>query len=232
MKLQYLGDWRDAFKWDLLHWLCVESAPAFDRLVFVPLLTPDDAEPVDGRIPAVRYQARPFIHEFVESLGAAPRDLRRVAELGAVAHGKPLHVIVHAHDRHVPAGENRRDYWRDFEWTHSNSIVFLDPDNGFETPTRRGDKWVFHAEVAQLSADLPLTSAVAVYQHRPQRQAWPEVFARLSASVTYAPFAGAAYDHGLAFVLVSQSQETYDRVRDAIGRYVAEHAAVSWSELR
>jgi hypothetical protein len=25
MKLQYLGDYRDTFKWDLLHWLCSTS---------------------------------------------------------------------------------------------------------------------------------------------------------------------------------------------------------------
>ena len=36
MKLQYLGDSRDAFKWDLLHWLCTRAEPAFARLLFVP----------------------------------------------------------------------------------------------------------------------------------------------------------------------------------------------------
>jgi hypothetical protein len=41
VKLQYLGDSRDAFKWDLLHWLCTRAEPAFARLLFVPLLTPD-----------------------------------------------------------------------------------------------------------------------------------------------------------------------------------------------
>jgi len=41
LKLQYLGDSRDAFKWDLLHWLCTRAEPAFARLLFVPLLTAD-----------------------------------------------------------------------------------------------------------------------------------------------------------------------------------------------
>jgi hypothetical protein len=40
-KLQYLGDSRDAFKWDLLHWLCTRAEPAFARLVFSSLLTAD-----------------------------------------------------------------------------------------------------------------------------------------------------------------------------------------------
>ena len=41
MKLQYLGDARDAFRWDLLHWMCTRSSPCFRELVFVPMLTPD-----------------------------------------------------------------------------------------------------------------------------------------------------------------------------------------------
>ena len=41
MKLQYLGDSRDAFKWDLLHWLYTRAEPASARLLFVPLPTTD-----------------------------------------------------------------------------------------------------------------------------------------------------------------------------------------------
>jgi len=40
-KLQYLGDSRDAFKWDLLHWLYTRAEPASARLLFVPLPTTD-----------------------------------------------------------------------------------------------------------------------------------------------------------------------------------------------
>jgi hypothetical protein len=41
MKLQYLGDSRDAFKWDLFHWLCTRSEPAPARRVLSSLLTAD-----------------------------------------------------------------------------------------------------------------------------------------------------------------------------------------------
>jgi hypothetical protein len=65
VKLQYLGDSRDAFKWDLLHWLCTRAEPALARLLFVPLLTPDDAEPRDWRTPHAWFQGRPLIRRFV-----------------------------------------------------------------------------------------------------------------------------------------------------------------------
>lgn len=98
-------------------------------------------------------------------------------------------------------------------------MVFLDPDNGFETETNRGDKWVLHAEVAQLVDNLPSTSAVVVYQHRP-RQTWNKVFTSLTSALGYVPFAGAAYDHGLAFVVVSRSLATHERISGAMNRYV------------
>jgi hypothetical protein len=39
MRVQLLGDGSDAFKWDLVHWLCTRSEPAYSHLVFVPMLS-------------------------------------------------------------------------------------------------------------------------------------------------------------------------------------------------
>ena len=94
MKLQYLGDSRDAFKWDLLHWLCTRAEPAFARLLFVPLLTPDDAVPRDGRTPHAWFPCRPLIRPFVAGLAAAPRSLERIAVLGGLEDGDPLAATV------------------------------------------------------------------------------------------------------------------------------------------
>jgi hypothetical protein len=94
MKLQYLGDSRDAFKWDLLHWLCTRAEPAFARLLFVPLLTPDDAEPRDGRTPHAWFPCQPPIRPFVAGLAAAPRSLERIAALGGLEDNYPLAATV------------------------------------------------------------------------------------------------------------------------------------------
>ncbi len=34
MRLQLLGDGPDAFKWDVVHWLCTRSTPPFTHLLF------------------------------------------------------------------------------------------------------------------------------------------------------------------------------------------------------
>jgi hypothetical protein len=75
MKLQYLGDARDACKWDLLHWLCTRSSPSFAWLVFVPLLTPDVDDSTEGRIPHHRFSCRDVIRPFLFSLREPPLPL-------------------------------------------------------------------------------------------------------------------------------------------------------------
>lgn len=83
MKLQYLGDYRDAFKWDLLHWLCSTSNNETTSLLFVPLLTPDDPKPRDGQIPHNRFLARPGVQQFVAGLKNTPHGLGAIVDLWA-----------------------------------------------------------------------------------------------------------------------------------------------------
>jgi hypothetical protein len=221
VKLQYLGDSRDAFKWDLLHWLCTRAEPAFARLLFVPLLTPDDAVLRDGRTPHAWFPCRPLIRPFVAGLAAAPRSLQRVAALGGLEDGHALEVTVAQADAFVEEGARRASYW---DWCHperyADTLVFLDPDNGFETRTQRGPKWVRHAEVKWLLERLPETSAVAVYQHRPRRR-WEELFADLAARLDYAPNMQAVYEANLAFLLLSLASDTTARLRRAATTYCA-----------
>jgi len=98
-----------------------------------------------------------------------------------------------------------------------NTLVFLDPDNGFETRTRRGPKWVRHVEVKWLVEQLPESAAVAVYQHRPRRR-WGDLFADLATRLDYAPNVQVVYEANLAFLVLSRARGTAERLaRAAIG---------------
>lgn len=231
MKLQYLGDYRDAFKWDLLHWTCSRSTPRFDGLHFAPLLTPDDPDPRDGQIPHQRFVARPLIHAFVESLRQTPRNLLTIERLGHLETEPRFSVTIHAPARYVGAQAERANYWRGFVPAEiSNSIVFLDPDNGFETKTNHGAKWVRHTEIAWIVNALPASSAVVVYQHRPRRK-WADVFGSLAGALTYAPFACAAYDSSLAFVALTRSPDTFARIAGSFESYAAQHDTVRYVDI-
>ena len=233
MKLQYLGDARDAFKWDLLQWICTRSSPAFSELVFVPLLTPDVQGSREGRTPHHWFRCRDFICQFVTSLREEPRTLERISMLGAVEANKEFHVSIFSPKRCIGSGAKRAEYWSGFEPSKmKNSVVFFDPDNGFETKTRRGIKWIRHKELKNLFAQFPATSVVVIYQHRPQRRTWPDLFADFAAKLDYVHAAIAAHEANLAFIAMAGNASAGQRVAAAIQRYAEDHPIVRHTLLK
>jgi hypothetical protein len=223
MKLQYLGDYRDAFKWDLLHCLCSRSDDETTSLLFVPLLTPDDPNPRDGKIPHDRFPALPEVKQFVGLLRGDPRGLGAIVDLGKLDPTKRFTVSIHAPDLYVKSGRQRTEYWQAIDYP-SKCVVFLDPDNGFETKTRKSTKWVRHEEVRALLEKLPKSSAVVVYQHRPRRT-WDELFDDLSPNLRYAAHASATYDSGLAFIIGNPGAAAR-RLSEAAMKYAERHSSV------
>src|SRR3989344_854963 len=144
MKLQYLGDARDAFKWDLLHWMCTKSSPHFDELAFVPMLTPDIEKSNEGQTPHQWFECRDFIRPFVASLKKEPRSLERITTLGSSEKNAPsFRVSLFAPSEYIGSGNQRAKYWASFEpEKYENAVVFFDPDISVVTNTQHGTKWV------------------------------------------------------------------------------------------
>ena len=220
MKLQYLGDSRDAFKWDILHWICANSSPCFGELVYVPMLTPDIRNSPQGKTSPLKFDCSNFISKFVSSLRKKPRSLERVKSLGATEQGaSPFRVSLFSPYEFIGSGKQRARYWDGFKPEQfENAVVFFDPDNGFETVTCDGTKWVRHSELEDFLSRLPDTSVAVVYQHRPMRK-WVEVFADLTVRMGYAHTAIAAYEGNLAFVALANNASAGSRVRAVIENY-------------
>ena len=233
MKLQYLGDARDAFKWDLLHWICTKSSPYFDVLAFVPMLTPDIENSNEGHTPHQWFKCRDFIRPFVTSLKKEPRSLEGITALGSAEQNAPsFRVSLFAPSEYIGSGNQRAKYWASFEPERlDNAVVFFDPDNGFETKTQHGRKWVRHLELRHFLSRLPKTSAVVVYQHRPRRK-WIDLFADLKDSLGYAHTAVAAHEGNLAFVAMAGNASAGRRIFAAIESYANEHPVVCHALLR
>jgi hypothetical protein len=226
MKLQYLGDARDAFKWDILHWVCTKSSPAFSRLVYIPMLTPPD-NPNEGRIHHQQFACRDFIRPFVESLTMEPRSFMRVCSLGAVEPLKRFEVSVFAPERVIGIAARRREYWADFNPSDfDDSVIFFDPDNGFETKTQHAQKWIRHRELSCMIDRLPATSVAVVYQHRPHLE-WDNVFAEIEKKIDYANSV-AAHERDLAFVALAGNRTVWRRVNDCIKDYAKNHPTVKY----
>ena len=89
MRVQLLGDGPDAFKWDLVHWLCTRSEPAYSHLLFVPMLRPDERGSREGRKPHEQFNCRPEIRVFLRRL-RAERSLDAVRGLGSLPRNAPF----------------------------------------------------------------------------------------------------------------------------------------------
>lgn len=233
MKLQYLGDARDAFKWDFLHWLCTHSTPGFDKLVFVPMLTPDIENSNEGKILHQQFDCRGFIRPFLDSLIKNPRSLERISSLGKIDQSRSsFDVEVFAPTKYIVSGRNRANYWDGFAPEQfENAVIFFDPDNGFETQTRHGTKWLRHSELKQFLFKLPKTSIAVVYQHRPHRT-WNELFSDLNENLSYAHTAVASYEGNLAFVAMAANGSAGNRMISAMKDYTNNHSVVSYKVLR
>jgi hypothetical protein len=229
MKLQYLGDSRDAFKWDLLHWICTTSP--FSKLVFVPLLTSDIRGSNEGLIPHHRFRCKLFIRPFLDSLKEEPRSLNRIENLGKIDPTRTFEVSVFAPEREIGTGTKRTEYWSGFDASmfHS-SVIFFDPDNGYETKTQRGAKWIEHDELKTLFASLPETSVALIYQHRPRR-IWSQLFADLAKNITYVKTSVAVYESTLAFVAMASNVTAGQQIALAMESYSRNHTEVKFTSL-
>jgi len=236
MKLQFLGDARDAFKWDLLHWVCTTSS--FSTLVYVPLLTPDDKSGY-GLMPPHRFKCRGLIQPFLDSLKEEPRSLTRISKLGTLSPEKQFEVLVFAPDRFIGSGNSRGAYWSDFDPSKlENSVVFFDPDNGYIPKMRHERKkalcpeWIGHDELMTMLARLPETSVAVVYQHRPRLMSHAKLFEGLTTHLAYIHTAVVAHEPNLAFVAMAGNSAVGNRIASSIEQYAKLFpAAVTFTPL-
>jgi len=235
MKLQFLGDARDAFKWDLLHWVCTTSS--FSTLFYVPLLTPDDGSG-EGLISQHRFKCQDFIRPFLDMLKEEPRSLTRISKLGTLSPEKQFQVLVFAPDRFIGPGSSRREYWSDFDPSKlENAVVFFDPDNGYVPKTHYEKKkplrpkWIGHNELKTMFARLPETSVAVVYQHRPKLMAMVELFAGLTTHLAYIHTAVVAHEPNLALVAMAGNATAGEQIASAMKEYSDNHRDVKYRLL-
>lgn len=166
MKLQYAGDRRDFYKYDLLLALGRALGPAHGITV-IPMLTPDGS-PREGRLREFPLKGRdPEVHAFVQSLQDDPHPLDRVAEFfgrcGVELRFAPEGTLLPDARARYFAGVDDRDL--------RDAIVFLDPDIGLEvkSASRRNTKYLHYGELDGIYGRMSGTSVLVCYQHMPRR---------------------------------------------------------------
>jgi hypothetical protein len=212
MKLQYLGDSKDSFKWDYYDYLTSELK--YPLLTVSLMLTQDDASN-DGKTKAESFPARIPVLRFCRDLQAT-KDIRQIGKLPTYT-GARYQVVLHKEGCYFTG---RGEYFSGFE-SSRDQIVFLDPDNGFEPERSCGEKHVSYRDVARILEQISGNSVVSVFHHF-RRVQFPIDFARIRERLGTC-HSTAVYWHSLMFVAVSRSQDSIAKVTAANNTYAKSH---------
>lgn len=203
MKLQYLGDSKDGFKWDYHDYLV--EALGYGILNVVLMMTPDDGGK-QGSSKASRYPARPSVIGFCEELKES-RVLTNIRELPEATSSDYV-VELHSED-YLNSHDRRREYFDDFS-PADDQVVLVDPDNGLEPRKSFSDKHLLFSELDHVLGQLSERSVVSVFQHfrrKPFERDFVEIEKRILSG-----YSTAVYWHSLMFVLVTRSKDVLEQL--------------------
>jgi hypothetical protein len=207
MKIQYLGDSKDSFKWDYHDYLT--HSLGFELLNILLMLTPDD-ETNEGNTKPDLFPARNEIIGFCKKL-RAQRDISIIESLPSET-GASYKVNLHKPETDIK--KNRKEYYSELT-NNIDQIVFLDPDNGFEPEKRYNEKHVRYSELSEILGQLSENSVISVFQHF-RRIKFTDDFTRIKErilSVMPSAHVTAIYWHQLMFVLIGKSENIIQKVR-------------------
>ncbi|MDO8886592.1 hypothetical protein [Candidatus Oleimmundimicrobium sp.] len=214
MKIQYLGDSKDSFKWDYHDYLT--NVIGYNFLNILLMMTPDD-KTNDGKTKPDSFPARSEIIQFCKNL-RSKRDLSVIKHLPSET-GANYKVNLHNPEIYITK-RNRELYFSELP-KRSNQIIFLDPDNGFEPERKYNDKHVRYSEISTILDQIPSNSLVSVFQHF-RRIKFVDDFSRIKerlSGVIASVYVTAIFWHQLMFVLISKSEAVIKRATEINKEY-------------
>ena len=213
MKLQYLGDSKDSFKWDYHDYLT--NVLGFQLLNILLMMTPDD-NTGEGKTKPDWFPAREEVIDFCKELRVVS-DISIIESL-PVRTGASYKLNLHKSENYI-SKKDRSSYCSGLS-NYCDQVVFLDPDNGLE-PNRYNEKHVRYSEISSILDQISNNSVISVFQHF-RRIKFADDFARIKerllAVIPSVSVIG-IYWHQLMFVVIGKSERTIDNIRQINSAY-------------
>ena len=217
MKLQYLGDSKDSFKWDYHDYLVSELG--YPRINIILMLTPDDHSH-DGKTRPELYPARESVILFCQRL-REEQNIQLLYKLPKATRASYL-VDLHKPDIYFDH-QNRREYFYGLA-NKGNCLFLLDPDNGFEPERSSNNKHVLYSDINAILNQMSEKSVISVFQHF-RRIPFDRDFVRIKERVA-SDHVAAVYWHFLMFIAIAKTKETILKVITANYQYSQKYPVV------
>ena len=168
-------------------------------------MTSDDSRS-HGKTPAELFPAQTEILQLCNLFRQTrnPKDLLRLPKMT----GAPYEVSLYKSEELFGAA-SRDSYFRGIE-RKPNTLIFLDPDNGFEPGSCLSKKHVAYEEVEQLLKSISPDNAISVFQYH-RRKKFADDFAEIRRR-RRSGYATALYWHSVMFVTVASRTELIVRI--------------------
>lgn len=212
MKLQYLGDSKDSFKWDYHDFLASELG--YQVLNIVPMMTPDDGGN-NGKTKPSRFPARDEIIKFCQDLKES-RSIDLITTLPQKT-GASYQVRLHKKEQHIN-NNNRSKYFSGLN-NFDRQILFIDPDNGFEPEKSINEKHIGYQDISNILGEISDNTIVSIFQHH-RRKRFSDDFASIKKHLS-PNHTTAIYWHSLMFVAISKNTSAIKQVVAANKKYSA-----------
>ncbi len=237
MKLQFLGDSRDSFKWDYHDYL--PRSLDYPLLNIAFMMTPDDNKKMGETKPEL-FSASKEIIKFCKYLRKEKdrRELREkfkqgyfeevsieleelISQLSKRTESKysvDLHKGAHLFTNNI---NNRNVYFSNIR-KDDRQVLFLDPDNGFEPKCNHSNKHILYSDIINILEQVSEEIVLSVFQYFrriPFSDDFNDIERRIKKQSKYKIHATAIYTHSVMFVVASKSKDIIDKVRAINEKY-------------
>jgi len=215
VQLNYFGDNRDFFKYDLI--TSIFKAKLMERYVFIPMLTKPRENNEGNKKPVNNGDKSSELFDFIMACKEKSLDYW---EVWLSPHVLSYQTVKPANQMYF-CDESRIDYWHKFRPLvgEEKVLVFLDPDTGLETgkpaylkKQGRG-KYILNHELKDLFVSLHPESLLMIYQHLPwnKKEHTEATQKKLEQahSICGESFTAAYREDDLAFVFVAKAKKTF-----------------------
>ncbi len=217
MKNQYFGDIRDLFKYDLILRIIQETG-SINRFLFIPMLTENDNRGDGNETDYNKAKAGTRNRDLMTYLENCVNENRRnITEIERYFKSKGIEIYIH--NEPFSHGKRKSYFDRIRRELSSQSLIFVDPDNGLEVK-RSNKKHLLYHEAKDLYNCMDEDSILMIFQYFP-REKHPEYLRKRSNELKELTEDLPIYisDNEIIFFLLTKNDELKSQLKTIINRY-------------